>query len=68
MENENNLNSDESEELEDDFFNQDFGFDGDSLDRTTVQQVVKERERRLVITGFILHDFEKFPNVPKNCR
>ncbi|MHC5730118.1 MAG: type I-D CRISPR-associated protein Cas10d/Csc3, partial [Nostoc sp.] len=35
---------------------------------TTVQRVVKERERRLVIAGFILHDFEKFPDVPDNCR
>ncbi len=30
-----------------------------SLD-TTAKRVVKERERRLVIAGFILHDFEKF--------
>jgi CRISPR-associated protein Csc3 len=35
---------------------------------TTVLRVVKERERRLVIAGFILHDFEKFPDVPENCR
>lgn len=35
---------------------------------TTVRRVVKERERRLVIAGFILHDFEKFPDVPENCR
>lgn len=35
---------------------------------TTVQRVVKERERRLVIAGFILHDFEKFPDVPNDCR
>ena len=35
---------------------------------TTVQRVVRERERRLVIAGFILHDFEKFPDVPENCR
>ena len=27
---------------------------------TTVQRVVRERERRIVIAGFILHDFEKF--------
>lgn len=27
---------------------------------TTVQRVMKARERRLAITGFILHDFEKF--------
>ncbi|PAX59910.1 type I-D CRISPR-associated protein Cas10d/Csc3 [Brunnivagina elsteri] len=35
---------------------------------TTVQRLVKERERRLVIAGFILHDFEKFPDVPNDCR
>ncbi|PSB01849.1 type I-D CRISPR-associated protein Cas10d/Csc3, partial [Merismopedia glauca] len=35
---------------------------------TSVQRVVGERERRLVIAGFILHDFEKFPDVPNNCR
>ncbi len=35
---------------------------------TTVRRVVKERERRLVIAGFILHDFEKFPDIPENCR
>jgi CRISPR-associated protein Csc3 len=35
---------------------------------TTVRRVVRERERRLVIAGFILHDFEKFPDVPDNCR
>ncbi len=35
---------------------------------TTVRRVVRERERRLVIAGFILHDFEKFPDVPENCR
>ncbi|MBD2252860.1 type I-D CRISPR-associated protein Cas10d/Csc3 [Nostoc parmelioides] len=35
---------------------------------TTVRRVVKERERRLVIAGFILHDFEKFPDVPNDCR
>ena len=27
---------------------------------TTVQRVVREQERRIVIAGFILHDFEKF--------
>jgi CRISPR-associated protein Csc3 len=27
---------------------------------TTVQRTVREKERRLVIAGFILHDFEKF--------
>ncbi len=35
---------------------------------TTVQRVVRERERRLVIAGFILHDFEKFPDAPSDCR
>ncbi|HBB30866.1 MAG TPA: type I-D CRISPR-associated protein Cas10d/Csc3 [Cyanobacteria bacterium UBA8803] len=35
---------------------------------TTVRRVVKERERRLVLAGFILHDFEKFPDVPADCR
>ncbi|MUL35343.1 type I-D CRISPR-associated protein Cas10d/Csc3 [Gloeocapsopsis sp. AAB1 = 1H9] len=35
---------------------------------TTVQRVVRERERRIVIAGFILHDFEKFPDVPADCR
>jgi CRISPR-associated protein Csc3 len=35
---------------------------------TTVLRVVRERERRLVIAGFILHDFEKFPDVPNDCR
>ncbi|MBD2042685.1 type I-D CRISPR-associated protein Cas10d/Csc3 [Microcoleus sp. FACHB-672] len=35
---------------------------------TTVRRVVRERERRLLVAGFILHDFEKFPGVPDNCR
>ncbi|MEQ8757473.1 MAG: type I-D CRISPR-associated protein Cas10d/Csc3 [Coleofasciculus sp. G1-WW12-02] len=35
---------------------------------TTIKRVVGERERRLVIAAFILHDFEKFPDVPKDCR
>jgi len=35
---------------------------------TTVQRLVRERERRLVIAGFILHDFEKFPDAPADCR
>ena len=35
---------------------------------TTIQRVVRERERRLVIAGFILHDFEKFPDAPDDCR
>ncbi|NER94130.1 MAG: type I-D CRISPR-associated protein Cas10d/Csc3, partial [Symploca sp. SIO1B1] len=37
---------------------------------TTIKRVVRERERRLVMAAFILHDFEKFPepDVPANCR
>ncbi|MBD1906746.1 type I-D CRISPR-associated protein Cas10d/Csc3 [Trichocoleus sp. FACHB-6] len=35
---------------------------------TTVQRVVREQERRMVIAGFILHDFEKFPDAPADCR
>lgn len=35
---------------------------------TTVKRVVKDKERRLVIAGFILHDFEKFPDAPEECR
>jgi CRISPR-associated protein Csc3 len=35
---------------------------------TTVRRVVRERERRIVIAGFILHDFEKFPDAPADCR
>lgn len=35
---------------------------------TTVRRVVREHERRLVISAFILHDFEKFPDTPDNCR
>ncbi len=35
---------------------------------TTIRRVVRERERRLVIAAFILHDFEKFPDAPENCR
>ena len=35
---------------------------------TTVKRVVRERERRLVISAFILHDFEKFPDAPDDCR
>ncbi len=38
-----------------------------SLD-TTIKRVVRERERRLVVAAFILHDFEKFPDVPNDCR
>jgi CRISPR-associated protein Csc3 len=38
-----------------------------SLD-TTIKRLVRERERRLVISAFILHDFEKFPDVPEDCR
>lgn len=35
---------------------------------TTVQRLIQDRERRLAIAAFILHDFEKFPDVPGNCR
>jgi len=35
---------------------------------TTIRRVVRERERRLVIAGFILHDIEKFPDSPDGCR
>ncbi|NJK38719.1 MAG: type I-D CRISPR-associated protein Cas10d/Csc3 [Oscillatoriales cyanobacterium SM2_3_0] len=35
---------------------------------TTIKRVVREQERRLVIAGFILHDFEKFPDTPADCR
>ncbi|MCU0527494.1 MAG: type I-D CRISPR-associated protein Cas10d/Csc3 [Elainella sp. Prado103] len=35
---------------------------------TTICRVVQERERRLVLAAFILHDFEKFPDTPENCR
>jgi CRISPR-associated protein Csc3 len=35
---------------------------------TTIRRVVREKERRLAIAGFILHDFEKFPDVPDDCR
>lgn len=35
---------------------------------TTVKRIVREWERRLVISGFILHDFEKFPDAPDDCR
>jgi CRISPR-associated protein Csc3 len=35
---------------------------------TTIQRVVAEKERRLAIAAFILHDFEKFPDAPENCR
>jgi CRISPR-associated protein Csc3 len=35
---------------------------------TTVKRMVRDRERRLVISGFILHDFEKFPDAPDDCR
>lgn len=40
---------------------------------TTVKRVVRERERRILIGGFILHDFEKFdyrlfPQMPKRYR
>ena len=35
---------------------------------TTIQRVVKEKERRLAIAAFILHDFEKFPDVSSDSR
>lgn len=40
---------------------------------TTIKRVVKERERRLVLAGFVLHDFEKFdydyfPSMPQKYR
>jgi CRISPR-associated protein Csc3 len=35
---------------------------------TTVRRVVQERQRRLMIAAFILHDFEKFPDAPQDCR
>ena len=35
---------------------------------TTIKRVVREKERRLVIAAFILHDFEKFSDVPQDCR
>jgi CRISPR-associated protein Csc3 len=35
---------------------------------TTIKRVVRDRERRLVISAFILHDFEKFPDVTDDCR
>ena len=35
---------------------------------TTIQRVVREKERRLVIAAFILHDFEKFPDVDADSR
>lgn len=35
---------------------------------TTIKRVVQERDRKLVIAAFILHDFEKFPDSPDNCR
>jgi CRISPR-associated protein Csc3 len=35
---------------------------------TTIKRLVGEFERRLVIAAFILHDFEKFPGMPKDTR
>lgn len=35
---------------------------------TTIRRVVRDQERRLVIAAFILHDFEKFPDTPDDCR
>jgi CRISPR-associated protein Csc3 len=37
-----------------------------SLD-TSVRRLVREKERRLVLAAFILHDFEKFPDAPDDC-
>ncbi len=35
---------------------------------TTVSRIIRKRERRLLVAGFILHDFEKFPGVPDQAR
>ena len=35
---------------------------------TTARRVVRELERRITLAGFILHDFEKFRDVPDGCR
>jgi CRISPR-associated protein Csc3 len=35
---------------------------------TTIRRVVREQERRLAVAGFILHDIEKFPDSPDDCR
>jgi CRISPR-associated protein Csc3 len=35
---------------------------------TTIGRYIEDFERRLTIAGFILHDFEKFPDVPQDCR
>ncbi|WP_071516171.1 type I-D CRISPR-associated protein Cas10d/Csc3 [Geitlerinema sp. PCC 9228] len=35
---------------------------------TTIQRTFQQRERRLGVAGFILHDFEKFPDVANDCR
>ncbi|WP_024547051.1 type I-D CRISPR-associated protein Cas10d/Csc3 [Picosynechococcus sp. NKBG15041c] len=35
---------------------------------TTIARGIEEFERRLTIAGFILHDFEKFPDVSQDCR
>ncbi len=35
---------------------------------TTIQRLVREQERRLVMAAFILHDFEKFPDVDGEIR
>ena len=35
---------------------------------TTIQRLARERERRLVMAAFILHDFEKFPDVDSDIR
>jgi CRISPR-associated protein Csc3 len=35
---------------------------------TTAKRLIKEKQRRILIAGFILHDFEKFPDMKKDCR
>ncbi len=35
---------------------------------TTIKRLVGELERRLVLSAFILHDFEKFPGMPEDAR
>lgn len=35
---------------------------------TTIRRCVSERERRIVLAAFVLHDFEKFPDVTDQAR
>jgi CRISPR-associated protein Csc3 len=35
---------------------------------TTIRRCVGEQERRLALAAFVLHDFEKFPDVPDKAR